>query len=61
MKISSEENISLDVRYRFSELLVKRLVDRYSNEEVLKKMEDYEKSSRAGLQWWTVEHNIGKR
>ena len=29
-------------------------------ESVLKKMEDYAKIYRAGLQWGVVEHNIGK-
>ena len=35
--ISSGEDICLDVRYRSSELLVKRLVDRSTSEEVFKK------------------------
>ena len=60
MEISGREKIFLDVRYRSSDLLVKRLVERSAAEEVLKTMEDYAKISRAGLQWGTLENNIGK-
>ena len=61
VEISIGDNICLDARYRSSELLVKRLVEWSEAEEVLKKMEDRIKISQAGLQWGTVEHNIGKR
>ena len=36
MEISNGEKILSDARYKYSELFVKRLVDRYSAEEVLK-------------------------
>ena len=61
MDISSGEKIHLDARYQYSDLLVNRLLGRSEAEEVLKKMEDYAKISRAGLQWGAEEHNIGKR
>ena len=51
----------LDARYRSSELLFKRLVERSAVEEVLKTMEDYANRSRAILHWGAVEHNIGKQ
>ena len=60
VEISIGDKIHLYARYLSSELLVKRLVDRYASEEVLKKMEDHAKISRDGLQWGTVKHNIGK-
>ena len=60
MEISSGHNIFLDARYRYSEILVKRLVEQSAAEEVLK-MEGSAKISWAGLQWGTVEHNIGKQ
>ena len=50
MEISSGENIRLDARYRSIEILVKRLVDGYASEEVLKIMEDYAKIYLASLQ-----------
>ena len=37
MEISGREKIFLDVRYRSSDLLVKRLVERSAAEEVMKK------------------------
>ena len=37
VEISSEENTLFDARYQSSELLVKRIVERYADEEVLKK------------------------
>ena len=61
VEISSGEKIRLDAIYRSSEILVKSLVERSEAEEVLKKMEDYAKRSRAGVQWGAVERNIGKR
>ena len=60
VEITSGEKIRLVVRYKYYELLVKRLVERSSDEGLLKTMEDYAKRYRAGLQWGTVEHNIGK-
>ena len=50
VEISSGENIRLDARYRSIEILVKRLVDGYASEEVLKIMEDYAKIYLASLQ-----------
>ena len=61
VEISSGENICLDARYRSSDILVKRLVERSAAKEVLKTMEGYAKISWPGLQWGTVENNIGKR
>ena len=43
LKVSSGENIHLDARYRYSELLVKRLLEQSAAEEVLKKIEEHEK------------------
>ena len=61
VEISSGENIRLDDRYRSSDILVKRLVERSASKEVLKTMEGYAKISWAGLQWGMVDHNIGKQ
>ena len=61
MEISSEYNIRLDARYRSSELLVKRLVERSAAEEVLKKMGDYEKYLVLAYSVGTVEYIIRKR
>ena len=49
MEISSVYKIHLDARYQSIEFSFKRLVDRSAAEEVLKKMEDYAKITRAGL------------
>ena len=61
LEISSGEKICLDVRYQFSEIIVKRLVQPSASEEMLKIMEDYTKISQSIIQWGSVEHNIGKR
>ena len=45
MDISSGGQIHLDAKFQSSELLVKRLVYRSADEEVLKKMEYYAKKS----------------
>ena len=50
----------MDARYRSSEILVKRLVERSAAKEVLKTMEDYAKRSWAGLQRGVAEHNTRK-
>ena len=59
VEISNGEKIFLDARYWSSEILVNSLVDRSAAEEVLKNG-GLCKISRAGLQWGTVQHNIGK-
>ena len=51
----------MDARYRSSEILFNSLIDWSTAEELFLKMKYYEKISRAGLQWRTVEHNIGKQ
>ena len=61
VEISSGENIRLCARYQSSEILVKRLVERYTFEVLLKKMEDYAKRSRADPKRGTVEHTIRKQ
>ena len=61
MYISIGEKIRLDTRCQYSDLLVKRLVERSAAEEVLKIMEDYAKISWAGLQHETAEHKIRKQ
>ena len=61
MEISSREKINLDARYRYSELLVNRLVEMSTDEIGVEKIEDYTKISRAGQQWGRVEHNIENR
>ena len=43
MELSSGEKIHLDVRYQYSEILVKSMVDWSASEGVLKTMEDYSK------------------
>ena len=59
--ISQLERRFLDVRYRSSEILVKRMVERSAAEEVLKTIEGYANRYRYDLQWGAIEHNIKNR
>ena len=60
-EISSGENIRLDERYLYSEILFKRLLESCAAKEVLKTIEGYEKIYRAVLQGGMVENNTEKR